>query len=105
MLKIVQLEIRRKYRLLTLRRTPARPLDRCDLQSTPVADVVFAFAQILIGVLCLLKGRLFLQARNQNTKIERMHLKRDIVLGLLEVVFGGRRPPPPRSDSCCNECG
>jgi len=44
--------------------------------------------KFLIGVLRLLRAACYLKVRNQNFEIERMHLKRDIVLGLLEIVSG-----------------
>ena len=83
--QIGELKFRSEHCLLAFEQARAA-LYRRHLQRTAIAYVFLALAQILSSIGGLLVGRLLLKTGDQDAEVKRMHLKRDLVLGLLQIV-------------------
>src|SRR6478672_6334395 len=72
-------------------------MDRRDFEGAAVSYVFFALPQILSSIGSLLLSCPFLKTGYQDAEVKRMHLERDLVLCLLQIVagnnyFGSRNP-------------
>ncbi len=61
-------------------------LKRGDFEGAPVADVVFILTQIFGGEGGFLLGGFLLKLRDKDAVVERVHLQRDLVLSILQIV-------------------